>query len=378
MKDKSRKKRNGFVSTLFWIVNILAALALAFSYLSAYINPQTTTFFAFFGLAYYYILLANLLLMLYWLIRGRARALLSLAAILLGYQTLLHHVQFFPGKEKPLNESLIKLLSYNVKNMSNSNAGIEREEIRRGIYGFLQEEAPDIACLQEFSARGDMKAVVEEIKNITAYPHVYCENYNIQRTHRVDAMVIMSKLPIVNRGILSIPGDNHQFGIYADLLHDDDTIRIYNLHMESIRFQTADYRFVEDIGKVITERSTLETGSKSIIKKLQQAFLTRARQTVIAKASLALCPHDAILCGDFNDTPLSYSYRRLAEDMKDAFVESGYGLGNTFAGKLPPLRIDYILFQPAFRSFDFRIHKIPLSDHYPLTVYLGRKTIFQE
>ena len=87
--------------------------------------------------------------------------------------------------------------------------------------------------------------------------------------------------------------------------------------------------------------------------------------------SLADCPYPLIMCGDFNDTPLSYAYKKISNDLKDAFVYAGYGLGNTYSGNLPPVRIDFILHSPSFNSHEFKVHGILLSDHYPVSVFIN-------
>lgn len=374
MSNRQTKNRKGLISSILWLINIISAVLLLASYLSSYVNPDITSIFAFLGLAYPFFLLINLLFFLYWMIRGRRKLMLSLIVILIGYQPLVMHVQILPGREAPLDGTM-KILSYNVQNMAHSNVGIEAAEIRSGILTFIGSQKADIACIQEFSARGsDFEGVFEEMKSLTHYTYCYYENYNPKKLYRIDAMVILSNYPAAGTNTLTIPGEYHHFGLYADLVDQKDTFRVYNLHLESVRLQHEDYQFVEDISKGQTEKGTLEEGSKSILRKLHYAFKIRAKQTAVVVESLAECPYPVIICGDFNDTPLSYAYRKISDGLDDAFVDAGHGLGNTFAGKLPPLfRIDFILYSPAFRSFEFNVHKIPLSDHYPVTVFLERE-----
>ena len=165
----------------------------------------------------------------------------------------------------------------------------------------------------------------------------------------------------------------HTFGIYTDLIKGTDTFRLYNLHLESIRFRNEDYQFVEDVTTGQAEKKALGEVSKSILRKLHYAYLIRAKQTSVVEASLAECPYPVIICGDFNDTPLSYAYHKISSGLEDAFIKSGHGFGNTFAGKLPPVRIDFILYSTDFQSYDFRIPGIHLSDHFPITVFIEKK-----
>ncbi len=373
MMTGGSKRKTGLIGKLFWLLNVFCAFSLLAAYLASYVNPEITTVFAFLGLAYPIFFLLNLAFFLFWLIRGSRFLFLSMIVILIGYNPLNSHVQLFPGRESPQDTAVFKVLSYNVQNMAHSNTGIEQSGIRSEIFSFIDSQFADIACIQEFSARDrDFMKVFEEMKELTRYPYCYYENYNPEKTYRVDAMVILSRFPILHSGILSIPGDTRTFGIHTDLIHATDTFRLYNLHLESIRLRNEDYQFVEDVTTGQAEKEALGEGSKSILRKLHNAYLVRAKQTSVVEASLAECPYPMIICGDFNDTPLSYSYHKISSGLEDAFIHSGHGFGKTFTGKLP-VRIDFILYSPDFQSYDFRVPGIHLSDHFPVTVLIKKK-----
>lgn len=370
-RKSSSRRKPGLISKLFWLINLVFAIGLLMAYMSAYINPEITSIFGFFGLAYPFFLLANVLFLLIWLILRRSKFLLSLLVILIGFNPLMRHIQLLPGREAPKDETVVKLLSYNVKNMANSNVGIVKAEIRDSIEGFISHEAADITCLQEYSEKGgDFPRVFTELSKATDYPECHYMNYIPAKNYRIDALVILSKFPIINSGYLAIPGSDHVFGIYTDLWMHDDTVRLYNLHLESIRFKNEDYQFVDDVTSGQAEKESFKEGSKSIYTKLSNGFKKRALQTGVVTNHLSDCPYPVIICGDFNDTPLSYAYHKISSGLEDAFVESGYGLGNTFAGNLPPIRIDFIFYTDVFTSYDFNIPDILLSDHYPVSVYL--------
>ena len=356
MGENSTRKRRGLISNIIWLLNLLFAFFLLTSYLSSYINPESITVFAFFGLGYPALLLINALFLLFWLIRRKRRLFLSLIIILIGYQPFIKHIQLFSGKEAPAS-TVMKLLSYNVQNMAHSNIGIENADIRQDIYEFIQNENAEITCLQEFSAKGsDFEGTFKNLKERTGFSYCVHTNYYPHKTNRIDAMIILSKHPLLNTQSLSMTGGYHHFGIYSDIVFEKDTFRLYNLHLQSIRLQHEDYKFVEDVSKGQTESASFGEGSKSILKKLHNAYKMRARQTLIVVRS----------------TPLSYAYHKISEGLNDAFVTAGQGLGNTFAGKLPPMRIDYIFFSDNFQSYEFIVHKKSLSDHFPISVYLGK------
>jgi endonuclease/exonuclease/phosphatase family metal-dependent hydrolase len=237
--------------------------------------------------------------------------------------------------------------------------------------GFINSQNADITCLQEYSAKGgDFTKAFGEVKRLTHYSGCYYSNYIPQKNYRIDALVILTNYPIVDSGTLVLHDDTRVFGIYTDLLYSADTIRLINLHLESIRFKSEDYQFVENMTKGHAEKESFKQGSISILRKLSTAYKRRSKQAEVVIENLKNCPYPVIICGDFNDTPLSYSYRKISSGLEDAFVKSGHGLGNTFAGDLPPLRIDYIFYSPVFTSYDFSIPDIRLSDHFPISTYL--------
>ena len=120
----------------------------------------------------------------------------------------------------------------------------------------------------------------------------------------------------------------------------NDSIRIYNVHLASNWFESEDYEFLE--------RPSVE-GAESIIERLKTSFFKRAKQVKAIKAHMSTSPYPIILCGDFNDTPTSFSYKQLSEGLIDSFTYAGTGLGQTYNGKFPKLRIDYILHSPEFK-----------------------------
>ena len=112
---------------------------------------------------------------------------------------------------------------------------------------------------------------------------------------------------------------------------------------------------------------------KSITSSLKNGFIRRASQSQILKSNLDSSPYPVIVAGDFNDTPVSYSYRKIRKGLFDSFVTSGYGAGFTYKGKYPPNRIDYILYDNNLECREFNIIKVKYSDHYPIIAYFRKK-----
>jgi endonuclease/exonuclease/phosphatase family metal-dependent hydrolase len=148
--------------------------------------------------------------------------------------------------------------------------------------------------------------------------------------------------------------------IWADLLMHGDTVRLYNLHLQSIRFNRKDYEFIQQTAK--NDEGGLE-GSKNLLRRIREAYVKRSEQADSVSAHMANCTYPILVAGDFNDVPLSYAYHTIGKDLRDAFCERGRGFERTYKGPFPNFRIDYILFSKRFICTDYQsISNIP-GDH---------------
>jgi endonuclease/exonuclease/phosphatase family metal-dependent hydrolase len=366
-KMKSGKNRLGLFNSLILIVNIVFVFALALSYLSVHISPEKSWILPFFGLLYPFLFIINLFMVIYWILRKRWLFLLSAMMIAAGWNHLARTVQIHSSDTMTANSSFFKVLSYNVKNLSNDNVDLVEPEIRDKIIGYFDAEDPDVLCLQEFSViHRDPVAFIDSISEHLNMPfHTHSQYYEKHRK-RIDAIIIFSKYPILNYGSIK-KDDLHNYALFADLLIGKDTARLFNIHLESLRLRHEDYNFISELDLQFEENENLKESSMKIFKKLKTAFARRALQVDNLASCIMDSPYPVILCGDFNDTPNSYAYQQLTANLKDAFMESGNGLGNTYIGKLPSYRIDYILYSEYFISHDFSRDLIKYSDHYPVS-----------
>jgi endonuclease/exonuclease/phosphatase family metal-dependent hydrolase len=267
----------------------------------------------------------------------------------------------------------VKVLSYNLQNFLKINTSTTKyvtdfkNEVN--IKDFLEQENADVVCLQEMlHDRESQEKFAADLARQLKCPNYHYVNYFARNTKILDAIAIFTRFPVINRGELEY--EDKSIGIFTDLVIDSDTVRVYNLHLASIHFKQEDYEFWSDMGNK-QEQEKFRMGTVKILSKMQSAFLKRAGQSDIIAAHIESCPWPVIICGDFNDTPSSYAYNRLSQSMKDAFVESGSGLGITYAGKyFPAFRIDFILYDQVFTSMGFTRHKVTYSDHFPITTYL--------
>jgi endonuclease/exonuclease/phosphatase family metal-dependent hydrolase len=368
LKNKaSEKKRFGIFNILMLIFNIASLAALILSYLSSHISPERSWLLPFFGLFYPFLLLVNLFFMVYWILRKRWIFLVSALVIIIGWNHVQRTYQIRFTREVSSFDHSFKVVSYNVKNLSNDNVDLVEPEVRNQIIGFLDSQNSDIICLQEFAVvHPEPGAFIDSLSLLLNMPYHAYSLYLTKPRRLMDGVFIFSKFPIIYEE--PINNDNtHNYGLLADLLIGPDTVRVFNVHLESIRLKHEDYNFISEFDLQFEKDEKIKERSYRIIKKLRTAFHRRAAQVENLAEFIKKSPNPVILCGDFNDTPNSYTYQKLTALLNDAFMKSGTGFGNTYIGKLPSYRIDYILYDNNFTSMEYQRAPIKLSDHYPIS-----------
>jgi len=349
------------------VVNAIFAFALLLSYLSVHINPGSFALPALFGLAFPYLLLINIILAIIWASSLKFEALISIVVIAFG---ITHFSNFIKVRKPSGNkENTFMVLSYNVKgfgHLGNSN----RDATEQELLEFIKSQNPQIICLQEFAGTGDPYRKEEEIKAALGgeyYSHLKTIS-NVR--NRYFGIFTLSKYPIVSKGEITHP-QSSSYSIYSDIKIGNDTFRIYNNHLQSFRLKDMDHSFIEEmVGPVDKEKIY---GIRRLAGRLKRGFALRATQSQVVKDHINLSPFPVIVVGDFNDTPVSYSYRKIRNGLNDSFVASGYGAGFTYNGNYPPNRIDYILYDNALNNTSFDIIKVKYSDHYPIVAYFRKK-----
>lgn len=352
------------IRNILLIINLALVIFLLMSYLAAFVSPETIWVFAFFGLAYPYILLANIFFIVFWIFFRKWYFLLSLVFVLAGWGSLKKLFQLKPEKDPvEITGDPFRIISYNVR-LFNYYSWEKDTELRPKMMDYLNGESPSVVCFQEFltlpGGAITLAGIKEELKDLP-YSHV---NY----THRIPGrmnfgLATFSKFPIVHKG--NIEYDNSLNGIlYSDLAIGKDTVRVYNCHLQSVKLKQ-DYNKVLDNLIFNYDQKHLKD-VKAISVRLRDAYIQRAYQADLLSRHIKTSPFPVIVCGDFNDTPFSYCYYRLSRGLKDAFIASGSGMGNTYRQTTAPIRIDYILYSPSLKSSHFFIKKTKWSDHYPV------------
>ncbi len=370
LKNK-KKGKHLFIYSIATFLNHLAAIALLISYLAPYISPQNFWFIAFFGLAYPLLVVINLLFVVYWGMQLKKRGLYSLVIILLGFNSWHRYVQctFYntPNKSK----KLIKVMSYNVKAFDLYN-WTNNLKTRHKMFELINDESPEIACFQEYFHRDSSKfANTDSLLKFKKFKFYHIKYTSTPGYNQHFGIATFSNYPIINRGEINFGYPSNNACIFSDMLCGKDTLRVYNMHLQSIAFSYDDYKYMDDLQKDL-QTEDIEH-SKNILKRLKKAFVKRAIQTDIIAANIASSPYPVIVCGDFNDTPSSYAYSILSSHLKDAFIESGNGFGKTYSGIMPSFRIDYILHSGHFKAYRFKTIREKLSDHFPITTYLEKQ-----
>jgi endonuclease/exonuclease/phosphatase family metal-dependent hydrolase len=265
----------------------------------------------------------------------------------------------------------IKLTSYNVKNLSNDNVDLVDKDIRNRIISYLNSTGSDLVCLQELMVvHPDPDGFIDSLSMVFGLPYHAYVPYSEKNKRWMDAIFTFSRFPIINFGHLTYE-NVYNYAVYADIVVEADTFRLYNIHLESIRLRHEDYSFISNLDLQFEEDENIKENSLRIFKKLKTAFAKRAVQVNNLKSSIESSPYPVILCGDFNDTPNSYAYHTLTRGLDDSFLEGGHGFGNTYIGKVPSFRIDFIFHDEIFHAREFNRGNIRFSDHYPVSCYLG-------
>lgn len=355
-----------FFSKIFLFFNFLAAFSVGLSYLSIYVSPEKAWILAFFGLAYPYILLANLFFIIIWIISRKLWFLLSVSFILLGANHFNDFIQINTFSEKVKLSEPLKIMSYNVRLFDLYNWGKNwsyNKINRNNIYALLKQEQPDIICFQEYfsDSAGNFNSADSIVKFLKA--KYYHEHFNVFNKDNCFGLATFSVFPIVGQNTIKFPKSKN-LTIYTDLKVGEDTIRVFNIHLESIHFQKDDYNFVDSI--LDPEKEQISR-SKKIYRKLRSAFKKRSHQADMVAAVIAKSPYPVFACGDFNDSPVSYAYHKVRGSLQDAFEESGNGVGNTYRGLLYSLRIDFILHTNSIKVTGYNTLQVDYSDHYPVS-----------
>ena len=357
-KKKVRSGHFSFGDFLLKLFAVVGAAALLLSYVSVYLKPsELSSVLMFFGLYFIPILFFNLIIFIIALVKLRYIAFLTFIVMLptLFYADLFVKVS---GDDTVPEGKPFKMLTYNVGKMSLSLDKQDDGANTVRVEDFLKQENPDIVCLQEFSAQS--QDAYDTFLEKLPYRHQYFVS-----SKPLYGNAILSRYPIVDGGHIKFESSSNMC-IWADLNIDGQMLRVYNCHLQSNSIS-----FTNLIQRMAT-RGELKSEVREVHEKLRGSNKIRAQQVQDILAHCSQCDYPIVICGDFNDTPVSYTYHMLHKGRKDSFAEAGKGFGASYAYFWPMLRIDYILFPKEYSAYRNEIKREVFSDHYPVSTYIYR------
>lgn len=344
---------------LILVFNLLIIGLLLFSAYSPYVDPRLHPMRACMGLTFPIFLVLNGCFLVLWLIFRIKLALVPFLAFLICFPQIRTYmpVNF---RTADLPEGSIKLLSYNVM----SFGGSKKEEGKNAVLTYLQESKADIICIQEFIVSADQKHVTQKDVDtaLKAYPYKHIQKIG----NGYNGLACYSKYPILSAKKIKYHSDYNGSMVY-EIKINADTITLINNHLESNKLTKEDKMVYEGMLRS-PEVDKVKTGLAYLVRKLGEAQKIRADQACAVEATIKASVHPyVIVCGDFNDSPISYAHRIIEKDMDDAFTASGCGLGISYNQNKFYFRIDNILVSKHFKTFNCTVdHTIKDSDHYPI------------
>lgn len=341
--------------------NITSSLLLLLSCLSVYLLPADYPRLSLFGLTFPFFLIVNILFLLFWLVFQIRYIWIPLAALLLSISFIRDYCPINWKTTPP--EGALKVLTYNVAYFGGTEESEKGED--NDILKYILASDADIICLQE--ASGPVRKVLDEKMKQAGY-HVpkVLDNGKELLEHAYFKMPVLA--------VESIKYDSESNGSIAyHLLCDGDTLLLVNNHLESNRLTVEDKTVYKNM-IFDPQKETMENGMRLLMRKMAHASAIRSPQVDIVNKYIKRDRSPYVLvCGDFNDSPISYTCNRFGKNLTSSFVESGNGPGFSYNKDLFYVRIDHIFHSENMESYDTHIDRsIKTSDHYPMITYIKR------
>lgn len=368
-RPSDKPRRRLWLRLLDAVVTLLSLAVggtMILTYFVPLVHPARVWFFPVLGLAAPAVYVAAVVLALYWIIRWRlVRAGFMTAVVAAG----LFSVSLFwrPELRRSYGEQItdraaFKVMTYNVRSFYGEDGMSSVDDVLR----LIGEEDPDIVCLQEFNAR-----LAERSEEFALLDDRY-ESARFGRTQAPDSllgapMLILSKYRILRSGVVLTPDAS----VWADVAMGSDTVRIFSNHLRSTAINSSDNDYITN--RRFLSDTAREVKIRSIVDRFRENSVLRAAQVDSIAQFIAASPRRRIVCGDFNDTPMSYVYRTMARGLQDAFSECGSGYSHTFRGFFNTLRIDYVLSSGQFETLSYAVPEVEYSDHHPVVVRLKKQ-----
>jgi endonuclease/exonuclease/phosphatase family metal-dependent hydrolase len=342
--------------------NIMTIILMLVSGYSDHLSPADYQTLACAGMLFPFTLLTNVLFVAVWALLSWKRLLVPIAGLLLAYPAIRVYVPLHGKASVP--EDALCVVSYNVCTFGGN---YKYEHAFDTIFNYLKAQKADIVCLQE-DAPPSLKACQ------AYFPYNDTVQLNAVATAGYNYAGIHTRFPILKRERLNYYSrTNGSTAYYLDV--DGDTVIVVNNHLESSHLDSSDRNTYEEMIKGTMARDTATAETKLLLGKLSEAMAIRSAQadSVHAFVERHKARYPIIVCGDFNDTPISYTRRKMAEGLTDCYVETGRGLGISFNRRGFYFRIDHMMCSEHFRPCASKIDsEMDVSDHYPLVCWLEK------
>lgn len=370
-EERRRSTLGRIVDGVVLVLSVVASLALVLTLLAPYIHPSRFWIFPVLGLIAPAIYTVTVLFALYWIIRWRWRVAAPLLLLLiLGLFKvplfLKPELRRHYGEETRYGSGTITVMTYNVRSFYSDQKKWSFDSVAMLIH----QVDPDIVCIQEFGLKAEdmdrMDALLPEYtrssvptdpsdENSLFYPVAVYTKYRVLGT----TSTILQESPYEGQST------------WVDLQIGEDTVRIINNHLHSTSITADDEEFI--FKKQFLSDTASGAKVKSIVRRFHNNSVLRAKQADTIAQVIRETPYARIVCGDFNDTPMSYVYRTIAKGLDDAFSSCGKGYSYTFRGFMDALRIDYVLYSEPLECLSYEVlYDAKLSDHYPVVVRLKK------
>ncbi len=351
--------------SILFLINLGFFILLLLAYLSSVISPVHISFISFISFGFPFFWIINVVFAIFWFILKRKRGLPSLILVIITFH-LWFAVFQLKGKYKAIKDfnKPLTIMSYNVRMFDRYNWTGDKTTPDK-IYKFIHDQNPDILCIQEFFINNKNKQHSENkiLLKFKQYRYKHLEYNIVTKSGKKFGLATFSKYPITDKKHLFFSNTTN-FSIQTDIEVNGTKIRVFNNHLESVRLKAENYNFIDSLEfKNDTER---KKGVIDIFQKLKKAFSYRSIQAETIGKHIKNSPYPTIVCGDFNDTPVSYVYNQVKGNLQDSFIESGVGFAGTYNGNLPSFRIDFIFHDKIFESYNHERIKVNYSDHYPI------------
>ena len=358
------KQLKTFTINIFAGANVAIVLLMLLAGYSDRINPVSFPLLSNMGMIFPLFLLVNLVFIFFWLTFKWRKVWIPIVGYLLAFPPIALYMPMHSVQDVP--EGAIKFLSYNVC----SYTGIDHYKDNQGfdtIYNFLAKQDADIVCLQED---------VDTWRRYVFYRYQKIYPYNdtiffITESNHMNGMGIHSRFPIIRRE--RIPYESRANGSVAWYLQvDNDTVLVVNNHLETTHLSSEERLLYEEMLKGKVKRDTVKEESKALLAKLGRSNAIRATGAEAVHRYIEQHrQYPIIVCGDFNDNPISYSHHIIAKGLTDCFEKTGRGLGLSYNRKGFFFRIDHILCSDHFMPYNCCVDdEIDASDHFPIYCWL--------